>query len=211
MTGKVLRASSMKSEVDVIAAGTPEEVDQSLIAAAQRGERSALDAFVRRNDRWVRSVIYTTCGSTPHADDIAQQIWMRVWEQIGTLVEIARWRGWLYMLARNAAIDAGQKSSRLRKRQASLPDNGEHVATQSEEPALRIARAEDERRILNAIKGLPTIYREPFMLRHLEEWSYARIGEALNLPVDTVETRLVRARRMLRETLADLQVGGQVN
>lgn len=201
----------MKTEVDVIATGTPEEVDQSLIAAAQRGERSALDAFVRRNDRWIRSVIYTTCGSTPHADDIAQQIWMRVWEQIGSLVDVARWRGWLYMLARNAAIDAGQKSTRQRKRQSALDDNGDHVATHDEQPALRLARAEDEKRILNAIKGLPAIYREPFMLRHLEDWSYAQIGEALGLPVDTVETRLVRARRLLREALADMNDRGQVS
>lgn len=204
-------ASSTNAEVDVIATRTPEEVDQSLIEAAQRGERSALDLFVRRNDRWVRSVIYTTCGSTPHADDIAQQIWMRVWEQIGTLVDVARWRGWLYTLARNAAIDAGQKAGRTRKRQASFDGNGEHVAAQGEEPALRIVREENERRILNAIKGLPAIYREPFMLRHLEDWSYAQIGEALNLPVDTVETRLVRARRLLRESLADFRTGEQVN
>ena len=48
---------------------------------------------------------------------------------------------------------------------------------------------------------LPAIYREPFVLRHLEDWSYAEIGEVLGLSVDTVETRLVRARRLLREML----------
>jgi RNA polymerase sigma-70 factor (ECF subfamily) len=49
---------------------------------------------------------------------------------------------------------------------------------------------------------MPAIYREPFVLRHLEDWSYRQIAETLDLPVDTVGTRLVRARRMLQETLS---------
>ena len=55
--------------------------------------------------------------------------------------------------------------------------------------------------VLDAVQSLPALYREPFVLRHLEDWSYREIGELLELPVDTVETRLVRARRLLREML----------
>ena len=58
-----------------------------------------------------------------------------------------------------------------------------------------------EATLLQAVQALPVIYREPFVLRHLEDWSYAEIGEVLGLSVDTVETRLVRARRLLRESL----------
>ena len=56
--------------------------------------------------------------------------------------------------------------------------------------------------MLKAIGKLPEIYREPFVLKHLDGWSYAQIAEAMGLPVDTVETRLVRARRLLRQELA---------
>jgi len=56
--------------------------------------------------------------------------------------------------------------------------------------------------MLDAISQLPPLYREPFVLKHLQDWSYAQIGDALGLPIDTVETRLVRARRLLREQLA---------
>ena len=52
-----------------------------------------------------------------------------------------------------------------------------------------------------AIEALPPMYREPFTLRHLEGWNYRQIAELLDVPVDTVETRLVRARRRLREAL----------
>ncbi|MDO8630448.1 MAG: sigma factor-like helix-turn-helix DNA-binding protein, partial [Phycisphaerales bacterium] len=55
--------------------------------------------------------------------------------------------------------------------------------------------------VLSAIMALPAIYREPFVLRHMNDWSYRRISDVMGLPVDTVETRLVRARRLLREVL----------
>ncbi len=178
--------------------------DLALIAAAQQGERRALDLFVRRHDRWVRSVVYATAGNAHAIDDIAQQVWAKVWQQIGTLAEPARWRGWLYRLARNAAIDAGQKAARDRGRQVALADEGA-IAGRQLEPSCLLIRDEQHRRTLMTIRGLPAIYREPFVLRHMEDCSYAEIAEALSLPVDTVETRLVRARRLLRSALKDLR------
>lgn len=194
----------MSCEVDVIATGAPDQIDHALIEAAQRGERSALDAFVRRNDRWVRGVIYATCGSAQMVDDVVQHVWTRVWQQLGTLADPARWRGWLYTLARNAAIDAGQAAARRRKRQVAL-DETAPAASREMDPARRLIRDEQERRVLSAIRGLPAIYREPFILRHLDDWTYAQIAEALDMPVDTVETRLVRARRLLRQALEDMK------
>jgi RNA polymerase sigma-70 factor (ECF subfamily) len=56
---------------------------------------------------------------------------------------------------------------------------------------------------LRAIQALPVLYREPFVLRHLQGWTYKEIAEVMDMRVDSVETRLVRARRFLRERLKD--------
>ena len=181
----------------------PEAGDQELLGAARRGERAALEVFVRRHDRWVRHVVYAALGRAAVVDDVVQHVWTTVTQQIGTLVDPLRWRGWLYRLARNAAIDAGMKAARERRRQGALPDGAEIAAT-DDEPWQLLAAADEHRRVLEAIRGLPDIYREPFILRHVEDWSYAQIAEAMSLPVDTVETRLVRARRLLRTALRDL-------
>ncbi len=180
-----------------------EEGDHELIAAAQRGERRALDTFVRRHDGWVRQIVYATTGRPGLVDDVAQNVWSGVWQQIATLSEPARWRGWIYRLAKNAAIDAGRQNARERGRAVGL--NGDDPATSASDPARRVAQSEEQQRVLRAIRGLPDHYREPFILRHLQDWSYSEIGEAMGLPVDTVETRLVRARRLLREALADIR------
>ncbi len=174
--------------------------DPGLIAAAQRGERAALDAFVRRHDGWVRHVVYATLGNSGAVEDVAQHVWANVCQQLGTLADPERWRSWLFRMARNAAIDAGLKRTRESRRRTSL-EAAEPAARETANPVRSLIAEEEARRMLEAIHGLPEIYREPFVLRHLEGWSYAQIAEAMSLPVDTVETRLVRARRLLRSAL----------
>ncbi len=179
---------------------TADDGDLELIAAAQQGERSALDAFVRRHQGWVRNVVYATVGNPSIVDDIVQHVWTNVWEKIGTLVDPTRWRGWLYRMAKNAAIDAGLKRAREREHRVDLSSIGCPESTISD-PAKALIDAERHQQVLDAIRQLSEIYREPFILRHLNGWSYAEIGEAMSLPLDTVETRLVRARRLLRAAL----------
>jgi RNA polymerase sigma-70 factor (ECF subfamily) len=62
---------------------------------------------------------------------------------------------------------------------------------------------EQRREVLAAVQGLPALYREPFVLRHVNGWSYREIADVMGMPIDSVETRLVRARRFLRESLRD--------
>jgi RNA polymerase sigma-70 factor (ECF subfamily) len=61
--------------------------------------------------------------------------------------------------------------------------------------------SEEHRTVLAAIEALPALYREPFVLRHVSGLSYKEIAEVMAMPVDSIETRLVRARRLLREAL----------
>ncbi|MBX3393952.1 MAG: RNA polymerase sigma factor [Phycisphaerae bacterium] len=176
--------------------------DQDLIAAARAGEWTALDVFIRRHERWVRHVVYSTLGEPSLVDDVVQHVWANVVRQIGSLVDVERWRSWLFRLARNAAIDAGLKRSREGRRRRPICD-GDPVASDRADPARTAIESEQYHRMLDAIHGLPEIYREPFVLKHLEDWSYAEIADAMSIPVDTVETRLVRARRLLRAALTD--------
>ena len=178
-----------------------DDADLPLIEALTRGEPRCLGELMRRHERWVRGVAFGITGRGDLAEDVAQQVWATVWQRIATLRDPARWRGWLYQLTRRAAIDAGKQRKRRADREVPSDETAATTPAPVPPPEARLIADERHRQVMEAVKSLPPIYREPFVLKHLEDWSYARIGEVLDLPVDTVETRLVRARRMLRETL----------
>lgn len=180
-----------------------QEIDPEIpvFEAIQRGDDYAFRELLRRQDRWVRGVVFGVLGRPDRIDDVTQKVWTQVWKRSRELRDVSHWKPWLYRLARNAAIDAGRKGTRQRRFLDRF--RGERRNRPATDPPAdtTLARDEQHRCVLDVISSLPAMYREPFTLRHLEDWSYAQIGELLNLPVDTVETRLVRARRLLREKL----------
>jgi len=178
------------------------ESEEPVVDAIRSGDRYAFKEFISRRNRWVRGVIFGVLGNWECVDDVAQQIWSAVWQRIGELRESRSWRPWLYRLARNAAIDAGREITRRRNVVRPLPGDVQERAN-SPEPDGTLSRDEQHREVLAAIQALPAIYREPFVLRHVNGWTYQEIGEVMGLPIDSVETRLVRARRLLRESLKD--------
>ena len=172
---------------------------EPIIAAVKSGDRYAFADLVRGQNRWVRGVIYGVLGASDRIDDVSQQVWTAVWQRIGDLRESRRWRPWLYRLARNAAIDAGREVTRRREKLQSVAAAPQ--AARQSSPDSEMAHGERHAEVLAAIQALPALYREPFVLRHLNGWGYREIAETIGLPVDTVETRLVRARRFLRDSL----------
>ena len=157
---------------------------------------------MREHDRWVRSVIFGVTGRADLVEDVAQQVWTQAWERLDSLKDARRLRSWLYTIARNAAIDASVARRRRANGSVGFEQVREDCSDERTRGPVRWAiGSEMQQPLLRAIEALPAIYREPFALRHLEDWNYARIGEVLGLPVETVETRLVRARRLLRESL----------
>lgn len=176
------------------------DAELPVIEAVRAGDRFAFGELVRRHDRWIRGVVFGVLGGRDGLDDVVQQAWTLAWQRIGELRDSSRWRPWLYRLARNAAIDAGRDATRRRSRfQALGSETSASDAVRASEgnpPGL-----DQYGEALAAVQGLPALYREPFVLRHLSGWSYAEIADVMGMPVDSVETRLVRARRLLRESL----------
>ena len=182
----------------------PNEADpeQPVIDAIRAGDAYAFEELVRRHDRWVRGIVFGVLGDHDRLDDVSQLVWTNTWQRIGGLRDATRWRPWLYRLARNAAIDAGRDITRRRNSTLS-GDAALSQASSGPTPDATLAGDEQHGEVLNAVRALPALYREPFVLRHLNDWTYQEIADLMEMPVDSVETRLVRARRLLREALKD--------
>ncbi|MCH8147434.1 MAG: RNA polymerase sigma factor [Planctomycetes bacterium] len=182
----------------------PAEFDpeEPVVEAVREGDRFAFAELVRRHQKWVRGVIFGVLGDPDRTDDVSQQTWLVFWQRIGELRDVKRWRPWLYRLARNAALDAGRQVSRQRRNSQQWKQETTLVPG-PESADVSLGRNERHAEVLNAIRSLPALYREPFVLKHVDGWSYRQIAEVMDMPIDSVETRLVRARRLLRECLKE--------
>ncbi len=171
--------------------------ESALACAARRGDKDALARLLQDNWPWLKGLVYNVLGNTDDVDEALQDVCVLTLKKISTLREPERFRGWLAVVARNAALGLRQKRSRrpiqleelLTAEQMDGEENG-HVVNQ-------LIRQEQHQQVLEAITMLPEKYREVFILKYMKDLSYAQIGEILDLPLTTIQIRLVRARRMI--------------
>jgi RNA polymerase sigma-70 factor (ECF subfamily) len=169
----------------------PNEV--MLVCAARRSDKDALQTLLRRNWSWLRGLVYSVLGDGRDLDDVMQEVCLRVITRIHTLREPERFRAWLAILARHEAI----RHYRGRKPEPVAPDEPGYAS----DPAEDVAKKELCGRVLDAVRELPQKYREVFMLAHSGGLTYAQMAEVLDVPITTMQIRLVRARQMIRDRI----------
>lgn len=184
--------------------------DADVVALAQQGRDAAFRELVRRYERPVFSLIFRMVRDRELAEDLAQDTFVKILNNIDRYRPEFKLSSWLFKIANNVAIDY------LRKRQVPTVsmDGSPHAATPDAVESSRFeiadpqetALAEMESRELGtaiekAIAALRPEYRACIMLRHVEDRSYEEIAATLDLPLGTVKTYIHRARHELREAL----------
>lgn len=179
--------------------------ESALVCAAQRRDKTALQLLLTRNWPWLKGLVYSIIHEAGEVDDVLQDICVRVITKIDTLREPERFRPWLAVLARRQAL-----RHRQRRAQRPVPLSKEIAETQCDESPQRLLetmeRQEKYRQILDAVHRLPEKYREVFMLNYSSDLTYAQIAEILDIPVTTVQIRLVRARRMIYDRVTSQEI-----
>ncbi|GIK20323.1 MAG: sigma-70 family RNA polymerase sigma factor [Verrucomicrobia bacterium] len=198
----------MAHEPEPQAEGLEDSHDPTL-AAALGGDPDAVRALWQRHRRWVAGVLLAYKPRHADLEDLLQDVAMTFVRRLGGLRDPASLRPWLRSVAINAARLAARKA---RSRPDVVParrSSVEHVPqpVNGETPDVLAARREDATRVLNLALELPESYREPLLLRCLHGMSYREIGLVVGLPETTVETRIARGRRMLRELAARHAIG----
>ncbi len=173
--------------------------ESALVCAARDGDREALQALLKRHWSWLRALVYGMIGQACDLDDVMQDLSLRVMTRIHTLREPECFRAWLAMVARRETLKYG----RQKNRRSALVDGQEFSPgpRQVINPLEDLERKELCRRILELAEALPLKYREVFILAHGSDLSYAQMAEVLDVPISTMQIRLVRARRMIRDQL----------
>jgi RNA polymerase sigma-70 factor (ECF subfamily) len=168
--------------------------ESALVCAARRGDKEALQELLIRSWRWLKGLVYSVVGDADQTDDVLQDICVRVIEKIDTLREPERFRPWLAVLARRQALRCRRK---IAHKPAQLPEEMLEQLYDEKQTFSIIEQKEQCRQIVQAIWTLPEKYRQVFLLEHSGDLTYGQIAEILDIPVTTVQIRLVRARRMV--------------
>jgi RNA polymerase sigma-70 factor (ECF subfamily) len=193
------------------AMGPRQSSDERLIERARHGDQAAQQELWRAHRRWVAAIILAHRPRSVELEDLLQDVAVRFISRLHTLREDAAFRHWLRQVAVNVCRGAcRQRRWTLRiwpggPQRAGEGASGEIAEPPSTEPgsAAQVERREVAAVLLAQALTLPMAYREPLLLRCVQSMSYQQIADILGLPLTTVETRLARARRMLREEVAD--------
>jgi len=176
-----------------------------LMRLVGRGDTSAFEELIERHQALVAGTVARMLGSNSDVEDIAQQVFIRVWKSARRYVPRAKFTTWLLKITRNLVFNEMRRT----KRHA-------HVSLQSEpgaeDPPLKdemnlapdasLLEVELQRTIEEAILQLPETQRMALVLRRYEQLSYERIAEVLDLSVPAVKSVLFRARTELRSRLS---------
>lgn len=189
---------------------------EALIEPARCGNQQAQQELWRAHRRWVAAIILAHRPKTVEVEDLLQDVAVKFVSKIHTLRDNRAFRPWLRQIAINICRGAARSSKvALRFTAQTRDDSDQAERGVIGEPTSSEATADEEleqkdfaQRILSKVLSLPATYREPLVLRCMRSLSYQQISDILDLPVTTIETRLARARRMLREEIADEQNDG---
>ncbi len=183
----------------------------SLVRRAADNDPEALQELWRRHRRWVAATLLAHMPRDAELDDLLQEVALSMIRKLSELRDPDLFRPWLRTIAVNAAITAGRRRRTRLRLVRPAPDTipVERSAAAAEAPSVAFhapppsaAEQRDEaRRALELARELHPDYSEPLLMRCVHNMTYTQIADALDVPVTTVETRLARARRMLRELI----------
>ncbi len=172
-----------------------------LIARSQDGDTAAFSRLVAETQGAVHNLAYSILHNHDEAQDMAQEVYLRVWRALPSFRGDATFRSWLYRVTINTCLNRRRK---LRK-QLHIIDREDALeglaAPKRHNPAAEVITNERNALIWVAVDRLPEKYRLVITLFYQQQLSYREIAELLSLPLGTVKAHLNRARQALARSL----------
>lgn len=180
-----------------------------LIHRAAKGDEAAFEQLLTQHEKSVYNLCLRMTGNPEDAMDVSQEVFLRVWKNLGSYQFDAAFSTWLFRIASNACIDFLRAKKRRNDVSLTMQDenDGEDkelaVPDETPLPEEQLLAKEQQRAVMKAMSELPPDFREILQLRVVEGLPYEEIAEILDIKVGTVKSRLARARDQLRKNLED--------
>lgn len=172
--------------------------ERDLVARARRGDVEGYNLLVSRWEKRVYNYLLRLVGDREDALELAQEVFLKAWQNLARLEDAGRFGPWLFRIAHNEAF------SLLRRRRPQEETESEPPP----QPAARMYPVETSLAVQRALAGLTAEQREAVILKIYQGWKFEEMAEALGCPVSTVKSRLYAALDRLKEMLAPVRASG---
>lgn len=184
--------------------------DQELIARVLKGDQKAFQPLVTKYSSLVYSTALRITGNAAAAEDVSQEAFWQAFRSLAGFRFESSFSTWLVRIAVNKALDycrQAEKHSPFREEQGvcRIPDAAGGVGTPT--PEETVIKLEEQAELYLKLKKLPVVYRKALLDHYYNRKSYQEMAHAENISVKTVESRIYRAKKMLKK----MQVGGDIN
>lgn len=181
--------------------------DDEFVDRAKEGDSAAYKDLMNKYQKPLYYHVLKMVKNHEQVEDLVQEAFVKAFENLSSYNKNYAFSTWLYRITTNHTIDY------LRKKKLKTVSMDEPIKTREGEMSMQISgKAETDRKIIKeqrskiikkAISDLPEKYRKVIEMRHLEELSYQKISEELDIPLGTVKAHIFRAREMLYKSLKD--------
>jgi RNA polymerase sigma-70 factor, ECF subfamily len=178
--------------------------DIRLMRLVADGDTAALESLIERHQALVAGTVARMLGSNSDVEDIAQQVFIRVWRSAARYVARAKFTTWLLKITRNLVFNEMRRAKRHPHVPVQIDPEVEELPLKdetTETPDATLLHTELQREIESAIMQLPDTQRMALVLRRYEDLRYEEIADILELSLPAVKSLLFRARTELRERL----------
>jgi RNA polymerase sigma-70 factor (ECF subfamily) len=186
-------------------AASPDAIEP-VIERCLQGDQSAWDLIVRRHWRKVFNVAYKFVGTHDEAEDLAQDIFLKIFKSLDTFDRRANFQTWLISVSRNLCIDHYRS---VRKERETINRDVDastlSPASPDQSPFAAIEQRDRVMLLREALAALPESLRTAVLMRDIQERSYQEIADALGLPEGTVKSRINRGRAELARQIRKLR------
>lgn len=181
-----------------------DDADVSLMAKVGQGDHTAFEELVTKHQHAVVGTVAKMLGNPSEAEDIAQQVFLRLWKSAPRYQPTAKFTTFLFTITRNLVFNETRRKQRRKEHSLEEQEDDWHQQVPegaANQPDAQMLQSEMQLAINRAISSLPEKQRLAVVLRRYEHMPYEEIGSVLNLSVSAVKSQLFRARSSLREAL----------
>jgi len=180
------------------------EIDIALMLRVAQADERAFEKLIERHQNAIIGTVAKMLGNASDAEDIAQQVFIRLWKSAPRYKPTAKFTTFLYTITRNLVFNESRRRSRKKEYSMEEREDDFHLQTpdpKNESPAQNVLQSELQTSVDRAIAQLPEKQRMAVILRRYEGMPYDEIAIILGLSIPAIKSQLFRARNTLRESL----------